>query len=56
MKNSLRSGGKADLNIYTVGFKTGANAGLLGYATFPSDYSSAPKDDGVGKRTTSCTI
>ncbi|KAF8063183.1 metalloprotease [Lyophyllum atratum] len=47
MKNALRQGGPADLNVYSVGFKSGAGAGLLGYATFPSDYSSAPKNDGV---------
>ncbi|KAH9927115.1 metalloprotease [Epithele typhae] len=47
MKNTLRQGGVADLNVYSVGFKSGAGAGLLGYSTFPSDYSGAPKDDGV---------
>ena len=47
MKNALRQGGAADLNVYTVGFKFGPGAGLLGYATFPYSYSSAPKDDGV---------
>jgi hypothetical protein len=47
MKNQLRTGGAADLNVYTVGFVSGSGAGLLGYSTFPSDYSSNPKDDGV---------
>ncbi|KAI0676996.1 Metalloprotease [Trametes maxima] len=47
MKKQLRTGGAAALNVYTVGFKSGDAAGLLGYATFPSDYSSDPKDDGV---------
>ncbi|KAH8915267.1 metalloprotease [Atractiella rhizophila] len=44
MKTQLRKGGAADLNVYTVGFKDGS--GLLGYSTFPSDYSSDPDNDG----------
>ncbi|KAG6833830.1 hypothetical protein H0H87_011764 [Tephrocybe sp. NHM501043] len=47
MKTALRQGGAADLNVYSVGFTSGAGAGLLGYSTFPSSYSSAPTDDGV---------
>ncbi|KAI0301824.1 Metalloprotease [Multifurca ochricompacta] len=47
MKSSLRQGGVADLNLYSVGFTSGSGQGLLGYATFPSDYSSNPQDDGV---------
>ncbi|KAJ7123261.1 Metalloprotease [Mycena crocata] len=45
MKTALRTGGAADLNVYSVGFTT--NSGLLGYATFPSSYASAPRNDGV---------
>jgi hypothetical protein len=42
MKSSLRVGGASTLNMWT-----NAAAGFLGYATFPSDYPSAPNLDGV---------
>ncbi|KAF9644657.1 metalloprotease [Thelephora ganbajun] len=47
MKEHLRTGGPDVLNIYTVSFNNSATEGLLGYATFPADYSDKPKDDGV---------
>jgi len=47
MKRSLRTGGVNSLNIYSVGFQPGDAAGLLGYSTFPSDYSGNPQDDGI---------
>ncbi|KAJ8523000.1 hypothetical protein ONZ45_g521 [Pleurotus djamor] len=47
MKEALRQGDEKDLNVYTVGFESGASKGILGYATFPSDAKSELKDDGV---------
>ncbi|KAG8906553.1 hypothetical protein FRB99_006667 [Tulasnella sp. 403] len=47
VKSQLRQGDEATLNLYSTGFVSGTGQGLLGYATFPSDYQGNPKDDGV---------
>jgi hypothetical protein len=47
MKTALRKGGANALNIYTVGFASGAGAGLLGYATYPSTNPSDLVNDGI---------
>lgn len=43
MKNALHTGTADDLNIYSCN----PSNGILGYATFPSSYASAPLRDGV---------
>jgi hypothetical protein len=43
MKNALHRGGARDLNFYI----NGMGGGLLGWATFPWQYASAPNMDGV---------
>ena len=43
MKSALRQGTADDLNIYSCN----PSGGILGYATFPSSYQSAPSRDGV---------
>jgi hypothetical protein len=42
MKNALRVGTADDLNFYTTG-----GGGYLGWATFPNEYATRPKMDGV---------
>lgn len=43
MKSALRRGGAETLNIYS----NNMGGGLLGWATFPSDYQRSPSNDGV---------
>jgi hypothetical protein len=42
-KNALRRGGPGTLNLYSAN----PSGGLLGWATFPQDYTGNPKNDGV---------
>jgi len=47
LKSVNRQGGPGTLNVYTVGLAEGDGQGLLGYATFPSDFKDKPLNDGV---------
>ncbi|PFH45464.1 hypothetical protein AMATHDRAFT_51642 [Amanita thiersii Skay4041] len=47
MKASLRQGGAADLNVYVVGSITSGTTSLLGYSTYPWNYSLNPRNDGI---------
>ena len=42
-KNALRNGTAADLNLYIANI----GGGLLGWASYPADYSKNPKNDGA---------
>lgn len=47
MKAALRRGGPDALNIFTVSLNNSAADDIIGYTTFPANYSANPEDDGV---------
>ncbi|KAG6833319.1 hypothetical protein H0H87_008951, partial [Tephrocybe sp. NHM501043] len=47
MRRTLRRGGAADLNIYSVGSVFYGNAYRTGYSSFPAEYQNSPVSDGI---------
>ncbi|KAK4054204.1 hypothetical protein OIV83_001230 [Microbotryomycetes sp. JL201] len=47
MKRSLRRGGVESLNVYSVGFTSISQQGLLGFAAFPQNAASNLVEDGI---------